>query len=56
VETTITGNRIQTNKAEAFDIRCAAEGVTMKDNESGKEATPVAKPEPPESTGPAWRK
>jgi poly(beta-D-mannuronate) lyase len=55
VETTVTGNRIQTNKAEAFDIRCATEGVTMKENETGKEAPPFANPAAPQPTGPAWR-
>ena len=55
LETEIIGNTIQTNQGEAFEIKCAAEGVTMKDNRTGT-AAPAAKPAPsPEPTGPAWK-
>ena len=55
LECEISGNTIQTNKGEAFEIKCAAEGVTMKDNRTGA-ATPATKPAPsPEPTGPAWK-
>ena len=55
LETEIIGNTIQTNKGEAFEIKCAAEGVTMKDNRTGT-AAPATKSAPsPEPTGPAWK-
>lgn len=55
LETEISGNTIQTNKGEAFKIKCAAEGVTMKDNNTGT-AEPAIKPSPsPEPTGPSWK-
>jgi poly(beta-D-mannuronate) lyase len=55
LESEIGGNSIQTNKGEAFEIKCAAEGVTMKDNRTGT-AVPAIKPAPsPEPTGPAWK-
>ena len=56
LETEISGNTIQTNKGEAFEIKCAAEGVTMKDNHTGT-AEPAATPPPAsEPTGPSWKK
>ena len=55
LECEISGNTIQTSKAEAFEIKCAAEGVKMKDNRTGT-AAPAIKPAPsPEPTGPAWK-
>lgn len=56
VETEISGNRIQTNKGEAFEIKCAVDGVTMKDNEIVKELSAATKVPAPEPVGPAWRK
>lgn len=56
LETEISGNQIQTSKAEAFEIKCAVEGVIMKDNETGPEAPSAPAPAAPEATGPAWRK
>ena len=56
LETEISGNTIQTNKGEAFEIKCAAEGVTMKDNHTGT-AEPATKSSlPSEPTGPSWKK
>jgi poly(beta-D-mannuronate) lyase len=56
LETEISGNTIQTNKGEAFEIKCAAEGVTMKDNHTGT-AEPSTTPPPAfEPTGPSWKK
>ncbi len=56
VETEISGNAIQTSKGEAFEIKCAAEGVTMKGNETGKELVPDYKRPESGSVGPAWWK
>ena len=56
LETQISGNTIQTNKGEAFEIKCAAEGVTMKDNKTGAEAVNSLAPASAEKVGPAWRK
>lgn len=55
VETEISSNRIQTNQAEAFEIKCAVDGVSMKDNETSKEMPPPRK-FTPERAGPAWWK
>ena len=56
VETTITGNVIQTNEGEAFEILCNIDGVTMADNQIGKERPEsVVSPTAPEPTGPSWR-
>lgn len=56
VETEISGNRIQTNKGDAFEIKCAVEGVTMKNNESGKELSSAFKRTADEPAGPDWWK
>lgn len=56
LETEISGNHIQTSKAEAFEIKCAVEGVTMKDNETGKELSKISQPFAAEPTGPSWKK
>lgn len=56
VETEISGNTIQTSKGEAFEIRCAVDGVVMKDNITVKDAPhPPALP-PAEPAGPSWWK
>ncbi len=55
LETEISGNTIQTNKGEAFEIKCSAEGVTMKDNHTGT-TEPATKPSTSlEPTGPSWK-
>lgn len=55
LESEISGNTIQINKGEAFEIKCAAEGVTMKDNQTNT-AAPATKASPsPEPTGPSWK-
>ncbi|MFN0075889.1 MAG: polysaccharide lyase 6 family protein [Prosthecobacter sp.] len=56
VETEISGNAIQTSKGEAFEIKCAVDGVTMKDNKTGKELSEAYKLPAPEPVGPAWKK
>jgi poly(beta-D-mannuronate) lyase len=57
LESEISGNTIQTTKGEAFEIKCAVDGVTMKDNHTGnEELKPGTAPPPPEPAGPAWRK
>lgn len=56
VETVISGNRIQTNLNEAFEIECASHGVMMQDNEIGKELSSQLKMPAPEPTGPTWWK
>lgn len=56
VETEISGNTIQTTKGEAFEIKCAVEGVVMKENETGKELSGIAPLPAVEATGPSWRK
>jgi hypothetical protein len=55
LETEIIGNTIQTNKGEAFEIKCAAEGVTMKDNRTGTDAPAAKTASSPEPAGPAWK-
>ena len=55
LETEIIGNTIQTNKGEAFEIKCAAEGVSMKDNRTGTDAPAAKTALSPEPTGPAWK-
>ncbi len=56
VETEISGNTIQTTKGEAFEIKCAVDGVVMKENETGKAVPSKAAPPAPEPSGPVWRK
>ncbi|HRH95788.1 MAG TPA: polysaccharide lyase 6 family protein [Prosthecobacter sp.] len=56
LESEISGNRIQTNQGEAFEIECEVEGVVMKDNETGKELSSDFKLPAPEPVGPAWKK
>ncbi|MDB6006575.1 MAG: hypothetical protein JWR15_3562 [Prosthecobacter sp.] len=56
LETEISGNHIQTSIGEAFEIKCAVEGVTMKDNDTGKELSNIAPPPAAEATGPSWKK
>ncbi len=55
VETEITGNRIQTGKGEAFEIKCAVDGVTMKDNDTGRDVAADFRLPETEPAGPAWR-
>lgn len=55
LETVISGNTIQTTKGEAFEIKCAVDGVTMKDNKTGKEITKPGLPFQAEAAGPAWK-
>lgn len=54
VETEISGNSIQTNKSEAFEIKCAVDGVVMKDNQTSKDAPKAQAPPRAEPAGPAW--
>lgn len=56
LKTEISGNTIQTSKGEAFEIRCAVDGISMKDNQTSKEAPKIAKPANFEPTGPSWKK
>ena len=56
LESEISGNRIQTNLGEAFEIKCAVEGVVMKDNEIGQELPEGYKLPSPEPVGPSWKK
>uniref|UniRef100_UPI003784EA6B polysaccharide lyase 6 family protein n=1 Tax=Prosthecobacter sp. TaxID=1965333 RepID=UPI003784EA6B len=56
METEISGNRIQTNLGEAFELKCAVEGVVMKDNEIGQAVPEAYKLPAPEPVGPAWWK
>ncbi|MFC5454011.1 polysaccharide lyase 6 family protein [Prosthecobacter fluviatilis] len=56
LESEISGNAIQTNKGEAFEIKCTAEGVTMKNNNTGTAEPPAASPSSLEPTGPSWKK
>lgn len=56
VETEISGNIIQTNEGEAFEVLCAVDGIVMKDNHTGAERPEIAAPATAEPTGPAWRK
>lgn len=56
LESEISGNTIQTNKGEAFEIKCTAEGVTMKNNNTGTAEPPAASPSSLEPTGPSWKK
>ena len=56
IDTEISGNTIQTNQGEAFEIRCAVDGISMKDNQTSKEVPKIAKPANFEPTGPSWRK
>ncbi len=55
VETEISGNVIQTNKGEAFEIKCAVEGVVMKNNTTEKELAKAAEAPVAEAVGPGWR-
>ncbi len=56
VETEISGNHIQTNLGEAFEIKSAADGVTMKDNETANKLSNIARSSTSEPTGPSWKK
>ncbi|MEZ5387529.1 MAG: polysaccharide lyase 6 family protein [Prosthecobacter sp.] len=56
VDTEISGNHIQTAKGEAFEIRCAVDGITMKDNETGTALIEAIRIDAPESPGPTWWK
>ena len=56
LETEISGNHIQTNLGEAFEIKCAIEGVKMEDNETGKELGVDFKRPVPEPVDPTWWK
>lgn len=56
VETEITGNTIQTNQGEAFEIKCAVDGIVMKENMESKELVKVPQLPVAESAGPGWRK
>lgn len=56
LETEISRNHIQTSKAEAFEIKCAVDGVTMKDNDTGKELSNLTQSLAAESSGPSWKK
>lgn len=55
MESEISGNRIQTTQGEAFEIKCAAEGVTMKDNQTAKELPKITQPTSTEPSGPFWK-
>ena len=56
VETEISGNVIQTNEGDAFEILCSADGIVMKDNQTGEDRPEVTAPTAAEPTGPEWRK
>jgi len=56
LETEISGNRIQIGKGEAFEIKCAVDGVKMEGNETGKDLAVELKTPVSEPVGPAWRK
>lgn len=56
VETEISGNTIQTNKSEAFDIKCAADGVVTQNNIISKDAPKPLALASMAPTGPEWRK
>ena len=54
VESVISGNHIQTNKGEAFEIKCAVDGLTLKDNFTEAKVPEKSAPAPAEATGPDW--
>lgn len=54
VETEISGNRIQTARGKAFEIRCAADGVKIHDNETGDALAAGFKLPESAPVGPAW--
>lgn len=54
VETRITDNYIDTSKGEAFEIKCAVDGVTTKNNSDKKSGQPEKFQSEP--TGPSWKK
>lgn len=56
VETEISGNTIHTNKGEAFEIKCAVDGVVMKDNTESKDLAKVTEVPAAEAAGPGWWK
>lgn len=56
VATEIAGNHIQTAKGEAFEIKCAVDGVTMKDNETGTALIEAIRVASPESPGTKWKR
>lgn len=55
IDSVISGNQIQTNRGEAFEILCDVSGVSMEDN-SLNESAPSSLPEviPLDPTGPTW--
>lgn len=55
VETEISGNTIQTTKGEAFEIKCAVDGVVMKDNQTGRDGLKLGTPMAAEPAGPSWK-
>lgn len=60
LETVISGNHIQTNLGEAYEIKCAVEGVSIKDEDNHKELSElsinkITQPAAAEPTGPAWK-
>ena len=60
LETVISGNHIQTNLGEAYEIKCAVEGVSIKDEDNHKELSElsinkITQPVAAEPTGPAWK-
>jgi|APTNR8051073442_1049403.scaffolds.fasta_scaffold02869_3 poly(beta-D-mannuronate) lyase len=55
VETRISGNYIDTSKGEAFEIKCAVDGVTTRNNSDMKSKQPKYFPIP-EPVGPSWWK
>lgn len=54
VETRISHNYIDTSKGEAFEIKCAVDGVTTKNNSGEKSDQPNYLPIP-EPAGPSWK-
>lgn len=54
VETRISDNYIDTSKGEAFEIKCAVDGVTTKNNSDKKSGQPDKFQYEP--TGPSWKK
>ncbi|MCF7789533.1 MAG: polysaccharide lyase 6 family protein [Prosthecobacter sp.] len=53
VETRISDNYIDTSKGEAFEIKCAVDGVTTKNNSDKKSGQPDKFQYEP--TGPSWK-
>ncbi len=55
VDTEITGNHIQTAKGEAFDIRCAVDGVIMNNNKTGAKLIEAISIDAPTLPGTTWK-